>query len=83
MPSGTLIGFVSVGALLLASIFLAILDRMEKGNPEKSKFLSRMAIGLFVAAFLGGAVVTLLGGIRPRTEGVVDRMRSGTSTPTP
>ncbi|MBI4411478.1 MAG: tetratricopeptide repeat protein [Deltaproteobacteria bacterium] len=71
MDVGTLIGFVCVIALLAASIFLAILDRKEKGkgNLEKARFLSKMALGLFLVAFVGGVVVTLSAGIRPREEG--------------
>lgn len=72
MPlSGTTVGFICVGALLAAAIFAAILDRKEKakGDAKKSKFLSRAALILFIAAFVGGVVVTLVGGIRPREEG--------------
>ncbi len=69
--SGTMIGFICVAALLMAAILAAILDKKEKskGNMEKSKFLSRLALGLFIAAFVGGVAVTLSGGIRPREGG--------------
>lgn len=56
------LGFVAVGALLAASIFLALLDRKEKNN------LSRLALGLFLAAFIGGVVVTLLSGVGARQD---------------
>lgn len=70
MLSGTTLGFICVGALLLAAILLAVLDKKEKGkgNVERSRFLARMALGLFLAAFLGGVAVTLVGGVRPRDE---------------
>lgn len=73
MLSGTTLGFICVGALLSAAILLAVLDRREKGkgNVERSRFLARMALGLFLAAFLGGVAVTLVGGVRPREEGQV------------
>lgn len=73
MLSGTVIGFICVIALLIASILMAALDRREKGrgNAAKSRFLSRMALGLFLAAFVGGVVVTLVAGVRPREEGQV------------
>jgi cytochrome c-type biogenesis protein CcmH/NrfG len=68
--SGTVIGLICVAALLAASLLLAWLDRKErgKGNVDKSRFLSRMALGLFLTAFVGGVVVTLLGGVRPRED---------------
>jgi cytochrome c-type biogenesis protein CcmH/NrfG len=68
--SGTTIGFIGSGALLLAALVLAFLDKKEKdkGNTKKQKFLSRLALGLFIAAFVLGVVVTLLGGIQPRQE---------------
>lgn len=72
MPlSGTTVGFICVGALLAAAIFAAILDRKEKakGDAKKSKSLSRAALVLFIAAFVGGVAVTLAGGIHPREEG--------------
>ena len=71
MLSGTMIGLIGVLALLAASILLAILDRKEKGrgNAAQSQFLSRMALGLFLAAFFGGVVVTLLSGVQPREKG--------------
>ena len=71
MNTGTIVGFACVAALLAASIFLALLDRKEKkkGNEEKGRFLSKMALGLFLAAFVGGVVVTLSAGIRPREKG--------------
>ena len=73
MLSGTIVGFICVGALLMAAILLAVLDRNEKsrGHLEKSHFLSRMALGFFLAAFVGGVTVTLLGGVQPRQEGQV------------
>ena len=54
--SGTLLGFVSVTALFLASLVLAYLDWKEKskGNVEKAKLLSKAALALFLAAFIGG-----------------------------
>jgi len=69
--SGTTVGFACVFALLMASIFAAILDRKEKskGNADKARFLSRTALVLFIAAFLGGVGVTLVGGTRPRESG--------------
>ena len=68
--SGTAIGFICVIALLLASLLLAILDKQEKGkgNRERSHFLSRLALGLFIAAFAGGAVMVLMSGIHPRED---------------
>lgn len=71
MTIGMVVGFVAVGSLLAASLFLALLDRKEKGrgNLERSRLLSRLAVGLFLAAFLGGVVVTLASGIRQREEG--------------
>lgn len=70
MLSGTTLGFICVGALLLAAILLAVLDKKEKGkgNLDKSKVLSRTALVLFLAAFFGGVAVTLVGGVRPRDE---------------
>lgn len=70
MISGTTIGFVCVVALLLAAILTAVLDKKEKarGNAEKSRFLSRLALGLFIAAFVGGVFVTLTSGVQPREE---------------
>lgn len=71
MNIGTLIGFVCVGALFAASLFLAILDRKEKGkgNLEKSRFLSKITLALFLAAFVGGVIITLMAGTRPRETG--------------
>lgn len=68
--SGTTLGFVSVGALFLAALVLAWFDRKEKasGHMEKAKFFSKVALGLFIASFLGGVVVTLLSGIKPRDD---------------
>ena len=68
--SGTTIGFVCVFALLISALLTAFLDRKEKGkgNLEKAKFLSRMALGLFILSFVGGVVMTLLNGISPREE---------------
>lgn len=60
--SGTMIGFICVLALLGASVLIAVLDRKEK---KKGKF----ALILFLGAFLGGVVMTLLAGIRAREEG--------------
>lgn len=65
------LGFVAVGALLAAAIFLALLDHKEKrrgGNARRSQFLSQMALGLFLAAFVGGVVVTLLSGVGERQD---------------
>ena len=56
MLTGTMIGFIAVGALLAASILLA-------------KFLSRTALALFIAAFVGGVVMTLVGGVQKRDDG--------------
>jgi len=72
MPlSGTSVGFICVFALLMAAVFAAVLDRKEKskGNAAKAKFLSRAALILFIAAFVGGVGVTLIGGIQPREHG--------------
>ncbi len=72
MPlSGTTVGFVCVFALLMASIFAALLDRKEKakGDDSRSRFLSRTALILFIAAFIGGVGVTLVSGVRPREAG--------------
>ncbi|MBI2982130.1 MAG: tetratricopeptide repeat protein [Deltaproteobacteria bacterium] len=66
--SGTLIGFISVGAIFLASLLMVYLDRKEKANGTGSRFFSRAALFLFIAAFIGGVTVTLLGGIQPRTD---------------
>ncbi len=78
MISGTTIGFICVLALLAASILLVFLDRKEKrkGNVDQSRFLSRAALILFLAAFAGGVVVTLLSGVQSRNDGggVVRRM---------
>lgn len=65
------LGFVAIGALLVAAIFLALLDHKEKrrgGNAPRSQFLSRMALGLFLTAFIGGVVVTLLSGVAARQD---------------
>lgn len=61
MISGTTIGFVCVVALLMAAILTAVIDKKEraKGHAEKSRFLSRLALGLFITAFIGGVAVTL------------------------
>ncbi len=66
--SGTVIGFICVFALLVASILLASLDMKErkKGNSERARFLSRLALILFVLSFLGGVGVTLTRGVRTR-----------------
>lgn len=66
--SGSIVGFACVIALLMAAIFAAILERKEKsqGNVQKSRFLSRTALVLFILAFVGGVGVTLLSGVRPR-----------------
>ncbi len=70
MLSGTVIGLFCVFSLLIAALLMALLNRREKGkgNLEKSRFLSRFALGLFLAAFVGGVVVTLVAGLRPRSE---------------
>jgi tetratricopeptide (TPR) repeat protein len=68
--SGTAVGFIAVLALLAASILLAILDRKSSENNEnkKSKSLSRLALVLFLASFVGGVVVTLLSGVKDRDK---------------
>ncbi len=66
MLSGTAIGFICVLAILLASFFIAMLDRQEKKKGNRSKALSRLSLILFLAAFIGGVVVTLVAGVRPR-----------------
>ncbi|MBI4238383.1 MAG: tetratricopeptide repeat protein [Deltaproteobacteria bacterium] len=68
--SGTTLGFIAVAALLGAAIVLAILDRREKqrGHAEKARALSQLSLGLFLVAFVGGVVVTLLSGITPRPD---------------
>lgn len=73
MLSGILVGFICVAALLAAAILLAVLDRAAKnrGPAEKSRLLSRLALGFFLAAFLGGVTVTLLSGVQSRQEGRV------------
>ncbi len=75
--SGTLLGFVSVAALFLASLVLAYLDWKEKskGHVAKAKLLSKAALGLFIAAFLGGVVVTLVSGVKPREDGAAAMMQ--------
>lgn len=66
--SGMLIGFICVFALLMAALLLAFLDRREKskGNVQKSRLLSRAALTLFLGAFVGGVVMTLIAGVQPR-----------------
>jgi len=67
--SGTAIGFICVLALLFASLLIAFLDEKQRDKiAGRSRFLSRLALGLFLAAFAGGVVVTLLGGIRDRGD---------------
>lgn len=68
--SGTTLSFIGVFALLAAALLLAYLDKREKGkgNVQQSRFLSRMALALFLLAFVGGVVATLLNGIKPREE---------------
>ncbi|MBI2982322.1 MAG: tetratricopeptide repeat protein [Deltaproteobacteria bacterium] len=66
--SGTLIGFISVGAIFLASLLMVYLDKKEKAKGTGSRFFSRAALVLFIVAFIGGVTVTLLGGIQPRTD---------------
>ncbi|GEM_PF-2724651 len=79
--SGTAVGFVCVIALLMAAIFAAILERKEKsrGNAQKSRFLSRAALVLFLLAFVGGVAVTLTSGVRPREgeQGMMKKPMSG------
>ncbi|MBF0491169.1 MAG: hypothetical protein HQM15_00120 [Deltaproteobacteria bacterium] len=79
--SGTLVGFICALALLMAAIFAAILERKEKaqGNTQKSRFLSRTALVLFLAAFVAGVAVSLVGGVRPREgdEGMMKKPMSG------
>lgn len=65
MISGTWIGLACVLALLMASIVLAVLNRREK---DQSRFLSKLALVLFAAAFLGGVALTLTSGVSPREE---------------
>ena len=64
--SGTLMGLIGVISLLLASIVIALMNKKETG--VKSRFLSRVALILFAAAFIGGVTVTLIGGVKPREE---------------
>lgn len=68
--SGTLIGFICVGALFLASLLMAWLDKKEKakGNPLQARFFSRVALALFFLAFVSGVTVTLLSGTKPRVD---------------
>lgn len=68
--SGTLLGFIAVIAIFLASLVLAFLDKAEKakGNETRAKFLSRTALILFLLSFVGGVVMTLIGGIQPRDD---------------
>lgn len=58
-----MLGLVGVFALLCAALTLALLDRRQH-----SPFLSRMALILFLCAFVGGVLVTLIGGIKPRNN---------------
>lgn len=62
--SGTTIGFISVFALLATSLLIALLNKKEK-----QRSLSRLAVGLLVAAFVGGVAVTLVGGVQKRAAG--------------
>ena len=73
MLSGTLLGFIAVIAVFLAALVLAFLDKAEKakGNAERSKFLSRLALILFLVSFVGGVAMTLVGGIKPREESAI------------
>ncbi|MBI2082148.1 MAG: hypothetical protein HYT76_01130 [Deltaproteobacteria bacterium] len=68
--SGTLIGFICVVALFMASLLMAYLDKKEKakGNTTQARFFSRVALTLFFLAFVSGVTVTLLGGIKPRVD---------------
>ncbi|MDO8461972.1 MAG: tetratricopeptide repeat protein [Deltaproteobacteria bacterium] len=69
--SGTVLGLVGVFALLMAALILALLDKRERErdkNVPRSRFLSKMALVLFLAAFVGGVLVTLIGGIKPRED---------------
>ena len=68
--SGTVLGFICVLALFACSLILAYLDKKEKakGNNEKARLLSRTALGLFLAAFVGGVVMTLFAGVQPRND---------------
>lgn len=77
MNIGILIGFVCVMAILAAAIFMALLDWKEKGNREKGRFLSKMALVLFLAAFAGGVVVTLTAAIRPRPNSPLSPWEEG------
>lgn len=64
--NGTLIGFICVIALLLASLLIAFIDRKEK-----SRLLSRTALILFLLSFIGGVALTLSHGIKPREDGIM------------
>lgn len=72
--SGTGVGFFCVGALFLAALLLAYLDKQagklrpaDEGKQRVSSY-SRGALILFLSAFLGGVVVTLMSGTRPRDD---------------
>lgn len=61
MLSGATLGYIGVGALLIASLIMAM-------GSKKHPHLSRIALFLFLTAFVGGVVVTLFGAIGPREE---------------
>lgn len=84
--SGSLIGLICVFALFLASLVLAFLDKKEKkkGNIERSRFFSHIALALFLIAFFGGVALTLTSGIQPRKDdGAMARRGSGMGSPGP
>lgn len=68
--SGTVLGFICVLALFVCSLILAFLDKREKskGHADRARLLSRTALGLFIAAFVGGVVMTLVAGVGPRSD---------------
>jgi len=83
--SGVLIGFIGVFSLLMASLLLAVLDRREKGkgNVQKSQILSRVALVLFLVAFVGGVIMTLVAGVQPRKDDGMAAARSQASAKMP
>lgn len=80
--NGISIGFIGVISMLIAAIIMAFLDKSEKakGNTEKSKFLAKTALILFILAFIGGVAVTLSRGLQPRREA---EMSSPPESPNP
>ncbi|MBI2066464.1 MAG: tetratricopeptide repeat protein [Deltaproteobacteria bacterium] len=77
--SGTVLGFIGAGFLLLAAVVIAFIEKKERGqgNAGKSKGLSHLVLGLALSAFVLGTAVTLLSGIRPREESGRFAMGSG------